>query len=282
MSFWTHIFGSIEVQVMGRTQEEEEYILKTVLKHLPRVTGSEGDMNVHIIQKAGYDYSSSTDEFGMNTNNLVTIHGTHNYKNGWLNTQSTYILTIEADLRDRCLSRTYREFQKWLCRLAKRLKVVDILVRMKGDYSETQILSDASIYTEMFVSPSWCEEGTNNWCEYLMWDRCYDSRVPLLLTDTYNTDDENAKREKEHRLAYNLYGEDECNIDVPYPLGTKLYIATRKNGIKIDKIRRWQKNHKGLFFSTNGTVYSVDAINSSNIFTDLCSAKNYMKNIYKK
>ena len=51
MSSWTYINGTVTVHPMGRTQPEKRYILETVLNHLPRVTGSEGDMDVYIIQK---------------------------------------------------------------------------------------------------------------------------------------------------------------------------------------------------------------------------------------
>ena len=48
MSNWTYVMGQIIVAPMGRTQNEKEYILKTVLDHLPLVTGSEEDMQVYI------------------------------------------------------------------------------------------------------------------------------------------------------------------------------------------------------------------------------------------
>lgn len=50
MSYWTYVNGTVIVSPMGRTQAEKRYILDTVLSHLPRVTGSEGDMNVYVIQ----------------------------------------------------------------------------------------------------------------------------------------------------------------------------------------------------------------------------------------
>ena len=75
MSWWTHVMGTIEVDVRGRTQAEIRYILETVLDHLPRVTGSEGDMNVYITQEAGCNRSSSLDEFGLATNNLRDMYG---------------------------------------------------------------------------------------------------------------------------------------------------------------------------------------------------------------
>ncbi len=52
MSEWTYCKGYIEVTPFGRTQEEKEFILKTILNHLPIVDGSEEPMYTHII-KAG-------------------------------------------------------------------------------------------------------------------------------------------------------------------------------------------------------------------------------------
>lgn len=41
MSSWTYVQGLIELDVPGRTQAEKNYILQTVIDHLPKVTGSE-------------------------------------------------------------------------------------------------------------------------------------------------------------------------------------------------------------------------------------------------
>lgn len=51
MSWWTYINAFIVVYPTGRTQLEKKYILDTVLTHLPLVTGSEGDMDVYVVQK---------------------------------------------------------------------------------------------------------------------------------------------------------------------------------------------------------------------------------------
>ena len=59
MSHWAYIRGTITVEPLGRTQPEKRYILDTVLDHLPRVSGSEEDMNVYAIQKKGYNGSCS-------------------------------------------------------------------------------------------------------------------------------------------------------------------------------------------------------------------------------
>ena len=83
MSWWTYVYGTIVVSPAGRTQAEKRYVLDTVLDHVPRVTGSEGDMNVYVIQKKGYDSSSSCDEFGQRTNNLIDRYGHKSRRNGW-------------------------------------------------------------------------------------------------------------------------------------------------------------------------------------------------------
>ena len=94
MSWWTHINGTILVSPMGRSQPEKRYILDTVLEHLPRVTGSEGDMEVYVQQRAGHNSSSSHDEFGMRTNNLRDWNGRKTFRNGWHETQDQYIITV--------------------------------------------------------------------------------------------------------------------------------------------------------------------------------------------
>ena len=100
MSNWSYINGVITVEPLGRTQPEKRYILDTVLDHLPRVSGSEGDMDVYVNQKKGYNSSCSADEFGYVTNNLVDSYGDKTRKGGWLRTQDTYLVVVNASLRD--------------------------------------------------------------------------------------------------------------------------------------------------------------------------------------
>ena len=144
MSYWTYINGTIIVRPMGRTQPEKRYILETVLNHLPRVTGSEGDMNVYIIQKNGHNSSCSCDEFGEVTNNLLDRYGYKSRSRGWLQTQDEYILVVNAALRDREFEQTYREFMKWFVRLCKRVGCEDVLVEIKG-YDKSAIIKDRNI-----------------------------------------------------------------------------------------------------------------------------------------
>ena len=157
---------------MGRTQHEKRYVLETVLDHLPIVTGMERDMDVYIVQKNGSSSISSCDEFGYTTNNLISRDGFKSRDGGWLKCQDEYILVVNGNLRNRDFHRTFKEFNKWLCRLSKRVMVKDILVRITG-YDKEALFDNDNIepYEEMFEAPSWIDEKSHNWCEYLMWER---------------------------------------------------------------------------------------------------------------
>ena len=155
MSMWTYILGTIEVSPCGRTQAEKEYILKTVLDHLPRVTGSEEDMEVYINKEDGTTSSSSTDEFFCESNLL---------DDGWLQTQDNYLITVKANLRDRMFSETLREFQNWLYRLSKRVLVEDVLVRVKGWKQSIVFTNKNDYYSDLYYM------AEVPWCYYLMWD----------------------------------------------------------------------------------------------------------------
>lgn len=216
MSYWTYINGTVTVSSMGRTTEESEYILKTVLNHLPRVTGSEGDMDVHIIRKNGYSSSMSCDEFGQRTNNLVTSRGIKSQRRGWLNVQNEYILVVNGSLRDREFEQTYREFTKWFIRLCKRVTCKSVLVEIKNDWDKRTLIQDRNIQNEKYSWqnvfeaihewPTWCNDSKDeykepNWCEYLIWEGAKDSYYPMMLEYKYVRNEEN-DTEVRRRIRY--------------------------------------------------------------------------------
>lgn len=189
MSFWTHITGTITVSPLGRTQAEKRYILDTVLGHLPNVTGSEKDMYIDVIQKADHDLYCGFDEFGQFTDNLRDRYGDRDLRGG-MRIQTEYILVVYGDFRDRHFEQTYREFQKWLCRLAKRVEVENVLVQVSGYEKTTVITNENNVYTDMWELPSWsiCNDSPYsepNWCEYLMWNKSKESDLPMLLEYKY-------------------------------------------------------------------------------------------------
>lgn len=158
MSDWTHIRGFIEVVPLGRTQAEKRYILETVLSHLPEVTGSERNMYTHIIQKDGFNCYDSDDEFGEPLEKGRQL-------------QDEYIIVVEGDFRDRILKETKLEFNNWFTTLCKRVFAGKCLIEITDTFGKERELinKDFKDLESLFEEPSWGNEKSKNWCEYLMW-----------------------------------------------------------------------------------------------------------------
>lgn len=149
MSSWTYVQGLIELDVPGRTQAEKNYILQTVIDHLPKVTGSEKSMNIYTIQTAGHDSWQNFDEFYNRVEDFRT--------------QSRYFLVLDGNLRDRYYEDTFKELNKFLNRLGKRLMVDSVYVRLY-DYNHSHIFTNKNdCYGKMF-------ENDDPWYNYLMWE----------------------------------------------------------------------------------------------------------------
>jgi len=208
VSSWTYVKGAVEVSVPGRTQAQIRYVLESVLDHLPRVTGSEGDMNVYISREAGHNCSMPCDEFGLETNNLRDLYGNKTRERGWLETQGMYMLTVEGNLRDREFEETKREFSRWLCRLAKRLNVYSVVVKIWG-YGKSLVISDATPFDEMF---EW-RDGEKGWTDYLFWERDPRSDWPVLLADKYFGDEHIDEELKRRRQWHEKCEHDDGNVN---------------------------------------------------------------------
>lgn len=162
MSMWTHLQGVIRVRLMCRTDIENRYILETVLAHLPKVTGSERDMRVNIVQPenitGGYrsDYYLY-DEFGNKTNLVESCQRDEDKR-------ETYLIVVFGEFRDRVFEETFLEFEKWLERLAKRIYIEDdeMIVKLDGFEKSYIFTNDNYKYSNMY-------EGKDNWCDYLLW-----------------------------------------------------------------------------------------------------------------
>lgn len=201
MSYWTYISGVITVHSSGISQPHARYILDTVLEHLPTVSGSEHNMKVYVVQPYGHNYSSSTNEFGE-----PMCYRQDADCDGWMRVQSDYLIVLDAKLRDRIFDQTKVELSKWLCRLAKRMWIRDILVSLKG-YEQELLITNSEPYAEMFEPYSTMEEsgGEPAWTEYLFWDRMKDSEYPMMLGYKYFNDPENDD-EIQRRRSYEKKG----------------------------------------------------------------------------
>lgn len=198
MSYWTHINGIIVVRPLGRTQPEIQYILDTVLNHLPVVCGSETSMDIYVNKKAGFNCSDSCDEYGDRTNNLVDMYGNKSFQRGWLETQNEYVITISDDFRDRMFEDTLHDFMKWVTRLGRRICIesIDIVIsgysNKSGIYKKYRIEED-SIDGYFHTLNDYLDDGPS-WIDHLMWKRARNSYMPAELMYKYYEDAENDKR----------------------------------------------------------------------------------------
>ena len=173
MSWWTYVNGLIMVEPAGCTQPEKRYVLETVLAHLPKVTGSEEDMKIHIVQKEGYSGSANFNEF------FETVYR-EDFK-----TQDCYYLILEGQFRDRMYEQTFRELNKFLNRLAKRVYVDDILIRLTG-WDKEIVISNSDPYQDMYEYSADSNKDEPAWWEYLLWDRdTSGGSYPEKLTHKY-------------------------------------------------------------------------------------------------
>lgn len=190
ISDWTYVTGVIEISAIGETQPEMRYIIDTVLAHLPLVTGSERNMEIHVVQESGSNESSSHDEFGVYSEYMLPGRK-------WIDLQSKYMLVLKGDLRDRYFEDTFKELNRFLNRLAKRLVVTDIMLKLcgcpkSGGECKQYIYTDPDKYSDMFEMGSWANEtGEPAWWEYLRWDKNPDTMLPISLTYKYYEDKEN-------------------------------------------------------------------------------------------
>ena len=148
MSFWTQVFGTVEVKPLGYSEHAREFVLKTVLDYLPPVTGSEGPMRINAIMSEYKTSYSSTDDFGQDRDSRH------------LRGQATaFLVTVYGSLRDRMFEQTKGEFDAWLETLARRVLVTDVMVRVSSDCGDVAKYEDASPYREMFEEPSYQRDG---------------------------------------------------------------------------------------------------------------------------
>lgn len=151
MSFWTHAFGTIKVEPLGYSEHAREFVLKTVLDHLPPVTGSEGDMRVDIVPDNQKMFWSSSDEFGQ--------EHIEDGRRRMFGQSVAYFLVIHGDFRDRMFERTQLEFDAWLDTLARRVHVKEIMVRLTADTGDVATYEDASPYYDLLDEPSYQRDG---------------------------------------------------------------------------------------------------------------------------
>ena len=190
MSRWTYVQGTICINIYGDTSAENRYILETVINHLPPVKGSEYNMGVYIVPLKGYGLSEVTDdEFG---NYLYNMRKERNYEKRML-LQHGFMVVLEGALRDTYFEETLKATTKFLCRLAKRVGVEDILVKVTDDLNKSYIFNNTKYFLDLQ------DDYPNQWTDYLCWQRQSGNeygQYPQKLVDRYNKEHEKKIRGK--------------------------------------------------------------------------------------
>lgn len=176
MSLWTHVFGMIEVGLYEDSPAKSRCAVEVVLEHQPKVTGSEGAMNVALLATPGsYDWISCN-EFGE-------------WCEGGIKIPNQYLIILSGDMRDRTFEQTKRELTKWLVRLSKRLWVRKILVRLDGDCGESLVFDNAEPFSNMNeIGVDY--DGEITWLSHLFGDYDPYTGYPLELMEKYHNDPE--------------------------------------------------------------------------------------------
>lgn len=83
MSNWTHVTGCLYVETYKERKNIKKYVEKMLVK-APKITGSEGNLDIFVNPLSGYNVSSYKTD-----------------KNGdWLHYQTCVVITMVGDLRD--------------------------------------------------------------------------------------------------------------------------------------------------------------------------------------
>ena len=70
-------------------------------------------------------------------------------------------------------------------------------------------------------------------------------------------------------------------ITLPYPVGIRLFLPYKVQGVVQDRLRRYQINKDGILFCTHGQTYPLDAIGVS-VFLSEEEAKAELERRYGK
>lgn len=135
MSTWTYVKGVVFVDLF-RLEDRQcvlDYAIDKMLYSLPDVTGSEGSMTAKAVKLPGYNVSWD-----------------------WYDkAQTRYAIVLNGDLRDRVFEQTFEELVRFMCRLAKRARVVSVNVSLYGDFGKKWETTDNRAYADMWDENEW-------------------------------------------------------------------------------------------------------------------------------
>lgn len=160
---WSFVRGIVEVDPLGRTPAETRYVLETVLNHLPIIPGSERNCQIHIMPSHSFLMYGCCDEFG------VDLMLNRERKEDYIKARNIYMLVLEGDLRHTDFQKTYRRVVKWLCRLAKRVHILDVLLKVEDtSRQKIRIITNQNEYWGSLYENGGPTDEDMNWCQYLL------------------------------------------------------------------------------------------------------------------
>ena len=129
MSLWCYVRGIIVADTFAEYTPAALYRAQSVVDHLPRISGSEGDAQFYIVTKRGHNQTM----FGFEA-------------------QSQVLISICGDLRDSWLPQTLPEVTKALARLASRLSIDTCLVSVEDDCGQKFLFNNPKWLRDMPMS----------------------------------------------------------------------------------------------------------------------------------
>lgn len=132
MSSWTYVRGFVLVDVPIGEQSQKEFYLNYVFKLVPKVTGSEGCMDLIKLQVPGYNSAAYVKNKKGHTDRIVS--------------QSQYYVVFHGNLRDREFEQTRDEVKSMLDELSIYLHIMDIYVTVYS-YRQQEEFTDAKYYS---------------------------------------------------------------------------------------------------------------------------------------
>lgn len=144
MSMWTHITScmSVETNIVEKKPELRRRVQK-FLEKAPKITGSEGNALIFINIPSGYNMSVSHDCKHCKYSDTIVEYtedgddyficdapSRYNCSNDY---QTCVVISVQGDLRDRTISQTKREFEKFKTYVEKLGWIRDYSVNIEGD-----------------------------------------------------------------------------------------------------------------------------------------------------
>ena len=103
MSRWTHVTGTIRVDTLSEINRKDfQKWLESRVALLPKITGSERDADVWVMEKPGYNLSTWEDDTRIEY-------------------QTNAVITIDGDLRDREESQVIEELNQFFKTITRNL-----------------------------------------------------------------------------------------------------------------------------------------------------------------